>query len=607
MKNQLLFFLIFLTTPVFAQEKPDSLVFSEAVEMAQAMLDSMEMDAIILGGETFYGMGNGDGEGKEEDDYKEEDRLFFGDMNRGPSIVMGEHEGDSTGENSAMGRMVPDGYAYMWNVLAYDSSVDSVVIMYVDAEGVFDGYMLGTDEADEEIDFSIMKPLPESYIDSDSAMVIASEMGGDRFLDYYSSKEGREYSEWEVDLYAIHEYWALPDVIAADVPVMWVARYFGISKDMEGWTEMAEYSVYMDMTTGDTLFTEWYYPEEEPYEPQGIVFSEAVEMAQAMLDSMEMDAIILGGETFYGMGNGDGEGKEEDDYKEEDRLFFGDMNRGPSIVMGEHEGDSTGENSAMGRMVPDGYAYMWNVLAYDSSVDSVIVISVGVDGVIYFESFGEDESDNEVDFSIMKPLPQVYMDSNELFETIFQQATFNGEDIVNMILPEIPSGSNLTMDMEVRILHDYWGLPVDLAPELIPVTWHMNMYATAMDSMGYVVMEDSLSMFMDAGTGELLYASKELTNIEEEFNLPLVTTLHQNYPNPFNPTTSISFELNKAQNVSLIVYNLLGQRVLTLVNDRLESGKHRINLNASNLASGIYMYRLTTNSQSLTKKMTLIK
>ena len=241
------------------------------------------------------------------------------------------------------------------------------------------------------------------------------------------------------------------------------------------------------------------------------------------------------------------------------------------------------------------------------SVDSVIAISVGVDGVIYFELFGEEESDNEVDFSIMKPLPQVYMDSNELFETIFQQATINGEDIVNMILPEIPSGSNLTMDMEVRIMHDYWGLPVDLAPELIPVTWHMNMYATAMDSMGYVVMEDSLSMFMDAGTGELLYASKELTNIEEEYNLPLVTTLHQNYPNPFNPTTSISFELNKAQDVSLVVYNLLGQKVLTLVNDRLESGQHRINLNASNLASGIYMYRLTTNSQSLTKKMTLIK
>ena len=343
--------------------------------------------------------------------------------------------------------------------------------------------------------------------------------------------------------------------------------------------------------------------------PDSLVFSEAVEMAQAMLDSMEMDAIILGGETFYGMGSGDGEGKEEDDYKDEDRLFVGSMSRGPSLVMSDHDGDSTdrGPGPDKGRMVPDGYAYMWNVIAYDSSVDSVIAISVGVDGVIYYESFGEDELDNEVDFSIMKPLPQVYMDSNELFESIFQQATINREDIVNMILPEIPSESYLTMDMDVRILHDYWGLPVDLAPELIPVTWHMNMYASAMDSTGNVVMEDSLSMYMDAETGELLYASKELTNIEDEFNQPLVTTLHQNYPNPFNPTTSISFELNKAQNVSLVVYNLLGQQVLNLVNDKLESGHHRINVNAANLASGIYLYRLTTNSQSLTKKMTLIK
>ena len=51
------------------------------------------------------------------------------------------------------GRMVPDGYAYMWNVYTYDSSVDSLVVMAVDAEGVFDGYMLGTDEVDEEVFF----------------------------------------------------------------------------------------------------------------------------------------------------------------------------------------------------------------------------------------------------------------------------------------------------------------------------------------------------------------------------------------------------------------------------------------------------------------------
>ena len=131
-------------------------------------------------------------------------------MNRGPSLVMSDHDGDSTdpGPGPDKGRMVPDGYAYMWNVYAYDATTDSVVMMFVDAEGVFDGYMLGTDEEGEEVDFSILKSLPELYIDSDSAMVIASEMGGDDFLDYYSGDEDSEYSEWEVELYALHEYWA---------------------------------------------------------------------------------------------------------------------------------------------------------------------------------------------------------------------------------------------------------------------------------------------------------------------------------------------------------------------------------------------------------------
>ena len=181
---------------------------------------------------------------------------------------------------------------------------------------------------------------------------------------------------------------------------------------------MAEYTIYMDMTTGDTLLTEWAYPEEESYEPEGILFSEAVGMAQAMLDSMDIGATILGGETFYGMGSGeddykDEDGyKDEDDYKDEERLFFGDKNRGPSLVMGEHEGDSTdrGPGPDKGRMVPDGYAYMWNVIAYDSSVDSVVIMFVDAEGVFDGYMLGMDEVDEEVDFSIMKPLPESYID-----------------------------------------------------------------------------------------------------------------------------------------------------------------------------------------------------
>ena len=207
----------------------------------------------------------------------------------------------------------------------------------------------------------------------------------------------------------------------------------------------------------------------------------------------------------------------------------------------------------------------------------------------------------------MKPLPDDYVDSDELFTMIFNQASLSMDDITTLLLPEIPAGINVVMDMELSILHNYWSFPIDLAPELIPVTWQMNMYASAMDSMGNVVMEDSLSMFMDVESGNLLYSSMDLTNSETERLEPVSITLHQNYPNPFNPTTSISFELNRAQNVSLIIYNMLGQEVMTLVNDRMGSGIHQITFDANSLASGVYLYRLITNQLILTKKMTLIK
>ncbi|MEX0858901.1 MAG: T9SS type A sorting domain-containing protein [Balneolaceae bacterium] len=83
--------------------------------------------------------------------------------------------------------------------------------------------------------------------------------------------------------------------------------------------------------------------------------------------------------------------------------------------------------------------------------------------------------------------------------------------------------------------------------------------------------------------------------------------LNQNYPNPFNPTTSISFEIPEASNVKLNVYNMLGQRVATLVDDIKVAGVHSINFDASNLSSGSYIYRLEVGEKVLTQSMMLIK
>lgn len=99
-----------------------------------------------------------------------------------------------------------------------------------------------------------------------------------------------------------------------------------------------------------------------------------------------------------------------------------------------------------------------------------------------------------------------------------------------------------------------------------------------------------------------------VTSNEDTFSgTPEQFELGQNYPNPFNPTTSINFSLAEAGQASLTVYNMLGQEVAVVANERFSAGEHSVNFDASALASGIYIYRLQANGQTLTKQMTLIK
>ena len=90
-------------------------------------------------------------------------------------------------------------------------------------------------------------------------------------------------------------------------------------------------------------------------------------------------------------------------------------------------------------------------------------------------------------------------------------------------------------------------------------------------------------------------------------NVPKVYSLNQNYPNPFNPSTQISFGLPKSGNVKLVVFDILGREVKTLVNEFQTAGTHSITFDASSLSSGIYFYSITANDFTATKKMLLIK
>jgi hypothetical protein len=88
---------------------------------------------------------------------------------------------------------------------------------------------------------------------------------------------------------------------------------------------------------------------------------------------------------------------------------------------------------------------------------------------------------------------------------------------------------------------------------------------------------------------------------------PYRFSLEQNYPNPFNPTTTIEFSLAKTSNVELTVYNILGQRVATLLNGVITAGSHSVKFDARNVATGVYFYRLVAGENTANKKMLLLK
>jgi regulation of enolase protein 1 (concanavalin A-like superfamily) len=103
------------------------------------------------------------------------------------------------------------------------------------------------------------------------------------------------------------------------------------------------------------------------------------------------------------------------------------------------------------------------------------------------------------------------------------------------------------------------------------------------------------------------FMTSSLVSVESERALPTTISLSQNFPNPFNPSTQIEFGLPKEGHVLLEVYNILGERVATLVDENMTIGYHTVRFDASSLSSGLYIYRMAAGSTTLVHKMMLVK
>jgi len=112
------------------------------------------------------------------------------------------------------------------------------------------------------------------------------------------------------------------------------------------------------------------------------------------------------------------------------------------------------------------------------------------------------------------------------------------------------------------------------------------------------------------GVWPVAKADIDIATVVENGNnqkLPQNYMLSQNYPNPFNPTTTISFNIEEASKVTLKVYNVLGQLILTLLERNLTAGLHQVNFEANDLQSGTYFYKIETENFSEVRKMVLMK
>ena len=111
----------------------------------------------------------------------------------------------------------------------------------------------------------------------------------------------------------------------------------------------------------------------------------------------------------------------------------------------------------------------------------------------------------------------------------------------------------------------------------------------------------------ESGYSETRSFNTSVTDINEEKNIPHEFSLAQNYPNPFNPSTTIQFALPNESFTKLEIFNAIGEKVSTLVEEILSAGTYKYEWNAENLPSGIYFYRLIASDFVQTKKLLLMK
>jgi hypothetical protein len=193
------------------------------------------------------------------------------------------------------------------------------------------------------------------------------------------------------------------------------------------------------------------------------------------------------------------------------------------------------------------------------------------------------------------------------YSSVTVQSPNGGEVWVVGETEEITWTCENVYDVKIEMSFDNgntWSTIVDSIPNTETYSWTV----TAQDSSNECLIKISNVANGDVfDMSDNVFTIDIVSDVEENNQNPVEFNLAQNYPNPFNPTTTIKYAVPKTSLVSIKVYDLIGQEVASLVNEIKDAGTYEVKFDGRNLASGVYIYRMTAENFSSVKKLNILK
>jgi hypothetical protein len=186
------------------------------------------------------------------------------------------------------------------------------------------------------------------------------------------------------------------------------------------------------------------------------------------------------------------------------------------------------------------------------------------------------------------------------------QAILTYKDTINFLWSSSSDIDNDPLTYEIRIFDATWDTTINsIADTAFEYLDNGNLQLSSTYHWTVSVFDGLISI---TSPDTFSFTTPDPNSIGEEDNLiPKEFALRQNYPNPFNPTTTIEYDLPKASQVKIEIYNLLGKKVGTILDDYKNAGYHKLIFDSNNFASGVYIYRIQVDTYTNSKKMILLR